>query len=53
MAGDTATNGDRITETKTQKDILARVSSLMAEASQTRRSNPLSDDSSTEPPRPF
>ena len=47
MAGDTATNGDRITETKTQKDILARVSSLMAEASQTRRSNPLSDDSST------
>ena len=25
MAGDTATNGDRITETKTQKDILARV----------------------------
>ena len=53
MAGDTATNGDRITETKTHKDILARVSSLMAEASQTRRSNPLSDDSSTEPPRPF
>ena len=53
MAGDTATNGDRITETKTQKDILARVSSLMTEASQTRRSNPLSDDSSTEPPRPF
>ena len=53
MAGDTATNGDRITETKTQKDILARVSSLMAEASQTRRRNPLSDDSSKEPPRPF
>lgn len=54
MAGDTATNGDRITETKTQKDILARVSSLMTEASQTRRSNPLSDDnSSAEPLRPF
>ena len=53
MAGDTLTNGDRFTETKTQKDILARVSSLMTEASQTSRSNPLSDDSSKEPPRPF
>ena len=53
VVGDTSTNGDRITETKTHKDILARVSSLMTEASQTRRSNPLSDDSSTEPPRPF
>jgi len=53
MASDTATNGDYITETKTQKDILARVSSLMTEASQTSRSNPLSDNSSKEPPRPF
>jgi hypothetical protein len=53
MAGDTLTNGDRFTETKTQKDILARVSSLMTEASQTRRTNPLSEDGSTEPPRPF
>ena len=53
MDDDTATNGDFINETKIQKDILARVSSLMTEASQTRRSNPLSDDSSTEPPRPF
>ena len=53
MAVDTATNDDRITESKTQKDILARVSSLMTEASQTRRTNPLSEDSSTEPPRPF
>jgi cobalamin biosynthesis Mg chelatase CobN len=53
MAGDTLTNGDRFTETKTQKDILARVSSLMTEASQTRRTNPLSEDGNTEPPRPF
>ena len=52
-AGDTATNDDRFTETKIQQDILARVSNLMTEASQTRRSNPLSDNSSTEPPRPF
>jgi hypothetical protein len=53
MDGDTATNGDFINETKIQKDILARVSSLMTEASQTSRSNPLSDDSSKGPPRPF
>ena len=32
MDGDTATNGDFINETKIQKDILARVSSLMTEA---------------------
>jgi hypothetical protein len=53
MDDDTATNGDFINETKIQKDILARVSSLMTEASQTSRSNPLSDDSSKGPPRPF
>ena len=53
VVGDPSTNGDRITETKTHKDILARVSSLMTEASQTRRTNPLSEYSSTEPPRPF
>jgi hypothetical protein len=53
MAGDATTNDERITETKTQKDILARVSSLMTEASQTRRSNSLSDGDTTELPRPF
>lgn len=53
MAGDIATNDDRITETKTQKDILARVSHLMTEASQTRRSNSLSDDGTAESSRPF
>jgi hypothetical protein len=53
MAGDAATNDDRITETKTQKDILERVSSLMTEASQTRRSNSLLDGGTAESPRPF
>jgi len=49
MAGDAGTNNEHVAEIKTQKDILARVSSLMTEASQTRRSNSLSDDSTAKP----
>ena len=53
MTGDAEINNERVTEIKTQKDILARVSSLMTEASQTRRSNSLSDGGTAKLPRPF
>ena len=50
---DMPTNDGRNPEIKAQKDILARVSDLMHEASQTRRGNALSEGDTTEPPRPF
>ena len=53
MIDDMPTNDGRNPEMKAQKDILARVSNLMHEASQTRRGNAVSEGNTTEPPRPF
>ena len=53
MNDDMPTNDGLNPEINAQKDILARVSNLMHEASQTRRGNAVSEGNTTEPPRPF